>query len=50
MKTNIYTKPAERPAPIRIDRRPAKSASDWKPEPCPLSREELRRIIIRQIG
>jgi hypothetical protein len=26
------------------------SKPDWKPEPCPLSRDELRRIIIRQIG
>jgi hypothetical protein len=26
------------------------SKPDWKPEPCPLTREELRRIIIRQIG
>ena len=26
------------------------SSPGWQPEPCPLTREELRRIVIRQLG
>lgn len=29
---------------------PPKSAQGWKPEPCGLSREELRRIVARIMG
>lgn len=25
-------------------------ASDWRPEPCPLTREELRAIVAEQLG
>lgn len=27
-----------------------KSAPDWKPEPCGLSRQELRRIVRKMLG
>jgi hypothetical protein len=29
---------------------PPKSAPDWKPQPCGLSREELRRIVKKMLG
>jgi len=29
---------------------PPKSAPDWKPQPCGLSREELRRIVRKMLG
>ncbi|MCS0496431.1 hypothetical protein NVS89_15105 [Ancylobacter sp. MQZ15Z-1] len=27
-----------------------RAAADWKPEPCGLTREQIRAIIIEQIG
>ncbi len=36
---------APRPAPVA-----ARSAPDWKPQPCGLTREELRQLIIEQLG
>ncbi|MDQ0468293.1 hypothetical protein [Labrys wisconsinensis] len=55
MQTTHETKPATRPArPLfrspepKIPRRD--SDPRWRPEPCPLSREELRRIVIEQLG
>jgi len=62
MNTHYQTSPARSQAPAlhgaamypgqsKQQPKPArKSPSNWKPEPCPLTREELRRIIIRQIG
>jgi DNA topoisomerase VI subunit B len=29
---------------------PPKSAPDWKPQPCGLSRQELRRIVKKMLG
>lgn len=29
---------------------PPKSAPDWKPQPCGLSRQELRRIVRKMLG
>jgi hypothetical protein len=29
---------------------PARSAPDWKPQPCGLSRSELRRIVKKMLG
>lgn len=29
---------------------PPRSAPDWKPQPCGLSREELRRIVRKILG
>jgi hypothetical protein len=29
---------------------PARSAPDWKPQPCGLSRQELRRIVKKMLG
>jgi hypothetical protein len=33
-----------------IDHSTSKKKAEWRPEPCPLSRSELRRIIAEQIG
>ncbi|MCS0494375.1 hypothetical protein [Ancylobacter mangrovi] len=27
-----------------------RSSADWKPEPCGLTREQIRAIVIEQIG
>ena len=51
MNTTIVLKagrlPASRAPVSTVIRKPPK---DWKPEPCPLSREELRRIVAHQMG
>ncbi|TCK31513.1 hypothetical protein EV667_1623 [Ancylobacter aquaticus] len=41
MRTQKLTQPA--PAIVR-------SSQEWKPEPCGLTREQIRAIIIEQIG
>ncbi|MCK0196745.1 hypothetical protein MWN34_07435 [Ancylobacter sp. 6x-1] len=52
---NINHVPAERrirpSLPVKSVRTaPLRSSPDWKPEPCRLSREELRAIIAEQLG
>jgi hypothetical protein len=52
---NMKTKQQKHARPIepRHDNQeitPVKSSPDWKPEPCGLSREEVRRIIAEQLG
>ncbi|MBS7543371.1 hypothetical protein [Ancylobacter oerskovii] len=39
--------PVSPPAPAPDARR---SSPDWKPEPCGLTREQIRAIVIEQIG
>lgn len=41
--TRLRTMPRAVPAPVR-------SSPDWKPEPCGLTREEVRKIIADQLG
>jgi hypothetical protein len=51
MKTKLQT--PVRPIESHHDTQeiaPIKSSPDWKPEPCGLSREEVRRIIAEQLG
>ncbi len=46
--TTISTHGAQRrPLPKTIQPR---SPEDWKPEPCLLTREQLRAIVIEQLG
>lgn len=33
-----------------LETMPPRSAPDWKPQPCGLSREELRRIVRKVLG
>jgi hypothetical protein len=51
MKTKLqkHTRPIE-PRYENHEITPVKSSPDWKPEPCGLSREEVRRIIAEQLG
>lgn len=45
------TKAQETPRPNTVHRiLRERSSPDWKPEPCGLSREEVRRIIAEQLG
>jgi hypothetical protein len=53
MNTLQISKPANLPGHLSIPpqrRTRTERKLDWKPEPCPLSREELRKIILEQIG
>jgi hypothetical protein len=46
--------PVAKTRPLYADKTPKIPATDrnpaWRPQPCPLSREELRRIIAEQLG
>ncbi|MEW6257364.1 MAG: hypothetical protein AB1592_15530 [Pseudomonadota bacterium] len=45
MNTHSTNHKAPRVPPVA-----ARSAPDWKPHPCGLTREELRQLIIEQLG
>ena len=48
--TGSPVKTAARVADAIANTLPPKSAPDWKPQPCGLSREELRRIVRKMLG
>lgn len=54
MHKNTETKPAQARARPEILRKnaivPLRADPNWKPEPCGLSREELRRIVAEILG
>ena len=51
MNKNAKNKSARRGEDRRIIDTPAvRSPADWKPEPCGLTREQIRAIVIEQIG
>jgi hypothetical protein len=54
MHNNIETKPVEARARPEILRKnaivPLRADPNWKPEPCGLSREELRKIVAEILG
>ena len=39
-----------RDAKRHYEKAPLRSPADWKPEPCGLTREQVRAIVIEQIG
>ena len=41
---------ATMPHTAELKATPPRSAPDWKPQPCGLSREELRRIVRNILG
>lgn len=49
-KTDRLTSPETGRADALAQALPRKSAPDWKPQPCGLSREELRRIVRKMLG
>lgn len=51
MNRNAKNNTARRGGDRRIIDTPIiRSPADWKPEPCGLTREQIRAIIIEQIG
>jgi hypothetical protein len=53
MKSNTHQYDHKKPqhlSPSASRPSPPKSSPNWKPEPCGLSREELRRIVARIMG
>ena len=49
MHTHNYRRPATSSQPA-LTPTVIRSSPDWKPEPCGLTREQIRAIIIEQIG
>ncbi|GLS21038.1 hypothetical protein GCM10007874_40550 [Labrys miyagiensis] len=54
MQTQLELKPLRAPAPLDLEAATVtvqrQSDPNWKPEPCGLSREELRKIVAEILG
>lgn len=54
MQTTMMKSATTPTRPTYTDRKPKTPKRDfdlkWRPEPCPLTREELRRIVAEQLG
>jgi hypothetical protein len=50
MHLNHITKPANMPVRKPLRKQIIKPDPNWRPEPCPLTRDELRQIVAEQLG